>query len=238
VKVSSFVASLSLGIGIRLASAGIVAAGTPGPVFDPHNFSGHPIDNVWFPLTPGTRLIYKGDDQGARGTDEFHITQRTRTILGVSCVVIDDSVIDNGLLVEHTLDFYAQDDDGNVWYMGEKTAEYDSSGHVVSREGSWQAGVNGARAGVFMPADPHVGDSYEQEFYAGHAEDHFTITNMDASVSTPYGDFNHAMRTKEWTPLEPGIRDAKFYVRGIGEVLEKTVVGPTETFKLVQIITN
>lgn len=206
-----------------------------GPRFDPHNFSGHVIDNPWFPLKPGTTLVYKGVKDGEHGTDIVHVTRRTRVVDGVLATVVEDTTTLAGRLSEHTLDYYAQDNAGNVWYVGERTAEYDRRGNVVSREGSWLAGVDGAKAGIFMPAHPRVGDSYRQEYYPGHAEDHFRIVSLDATVTTPYATFHHAMRTREWTPLEPDVRDAKFYVRGIGEVLEKALRGPKEVFRLVQI---
>jgi hypothetical protein len=233
-----FAAKLSLALGATLALFGSQVATAATPTFDRSNFSGHAVDNPWFPLTPGTTLVYKGTKDGKQGTDIFHVTKRTRMVDGVLATVVEDTTTLNGRLSEHTLDWYAQDDDGNVWYVGERTAEYGRRGNVTSREGSWEAGVNGARPGIFMPAHPHVGDSYRQEFFPGHAEDHFKITSLDATVTVPYATFEHAMRTKEWTPLEPGVRDAKFYVKGIGEVLEKAVTGPKEVFKLVQIVRN
>lgn len=213
-----------------------VLAGSIAPVFDPSNFSGHPIDNGWFPLTPGTTLVYKGTKDGKKGTDIFHITHRTRMVAGVRAIVVEDTLVLAGRIEEHTFDWYAQDDAGNVWYLGERTATYDRRGNVVDTDGSWETGVNGAEPGIFMPADPHVGDTFRQEYLAGQAEDHFRVMNLDTSVTVPYASFDHVLRTREWTPLEPGVRDAKFYVEGIGEVEETAVLGAPETFKLVQII--
>lgn len=239
--------ALSLGASLAIlagsAPGAVLAAGTTlvastAPAFDPHNFRGDPIDNAWFPLTPGTTLVYKGIKDGKKGSDLFHVTKRTRMVGGVRCVVVEDMLVLNGRLEEHTLDYYAQDRDGNVWYMGEQTATYDRQGNVVDTEGSWETGVNGAEPGIFMPADPHVGDQFRQEYLPGHAEDHFRIMSLDTSVTVPYSSFDHVMRTREWTPLEPGTRDAKFYVKGIGEVEETAVRGPVEIFRLVQIITR
>ena len=121
-----------------------------------------------------------------------------------------------------------------MWYFGEATKTLDRHGRVKSREGSWRSGVNGARAGIFMPAKPGVGQSFTQEHYAGHAEDHFKVVGLHASVSTPYRKFrNNAVQTREWTPLEPHVRDAKWYVRGIGQVAEITLKGGNERAKLV-----
>lgn len=235
-------------IGIALILAcGLFASAVPvpttagasviAPAFDAANFAGGPIDNPWFPLTPGTTLVYKGIKDGKRATDVVHVTGRTKTIQGVACVAVEDELVfAGGWIGEKTTDWYAQDLSGTVWYFGERTAEYDRQGNVVSTEGTWLSGVDGAKAGIFMPADPQVGYTARQEYYPGHAEDHFRITSMDASVSVPYGSFQHAMRTREWTPLEPGVRDAKFYVKGIGEVLEEAVRGPLEVFRLVQVI--
>jgi len=222
--------------GAGFAAPAVAAASLASPTFDPRNFNGGPIDNPWFPLQPGTTLVYKGVKDGKSGTDIFHVRQRRHTIGGVSAVVVEDTTVLANRVSEHTFDYYAQDVRGNVWYLGERTAEFDKHGRVTSTEGSWRTGVDGAQPGIFMPADPAVGESFRQEFYPGHAEDHFAITNMDASVSVPYRAFDHAMRTREWTPLEPGTRDAKFYVKGLGEVSEEAVLGPTEVFRLVQVI--
>jgi hypothetical protein len=142
----------------------------------------------------------------------------------------------DGRLAERTTDWYAQDDRGNVWYFGESTAELDANGKVVSREGSWRAGVKGAKAGIFMPAKPRVGRTYQQEFFKGHAEDRFTITSRRAKVVTPYATTARALRTKEFTPLEPGVLGAKYYVFGIGQVAEQSITGSPERLVLTEVI--
>jgi len=223
---------------LLLAMPTVASAGSAGWTFDPTNFSGHAVDNPWFPLTPGTTLVYKGTKDGKSGTDIFHVTHRTRLVAGVRATVVEDTTTLNGRISEHTFDWYAQDDHGNVWYVGERTAEYSRDGKVTSTEGSWEAGVNGAQPGIFMPAHPHVGDTFRQEFLAGEAEDHFRIMTLDGSRTVPYGSFDGVMRTREWTPLEPGVRDAKYYVKGIGEIEETAVRGPVERFRLVQVITE
>jgi hypothetical protein len=119
--------------------------------------------------------------------------------------------------------------------MGEETAELDKRGRVTTTEGSWQAGVDGAKAGIYIPAQPKVGESFSQEFYKGHAEDHFRVLSLAASVSTPYATSRHALLTEEWTPLEPGAIDHKLYVRGIGTVKEQTVKGGRELAVLVGV---
>src|SRR5207248_3416509 len=137
------------------------------------------------------------------------------------CVVVQDRLFLAGRLEERTTDWYTQDRQGNVWYFGESTAELDRRGRVTSTEGSWQAGRSGAVPGIYMPANPHVRQSGRQEFYKGHAEDHFRVLDLHASVRVPYVSSRAALLTEEWTPLEPGVLDHKLYVRGIGNVLEQ-----------------
>ena len=193
------------------------------------------VDNQWFPLTPGTTYVYRGSDRGQPSRDVVTVTHRTKIVAGVPCAVIEDRLYVSGRLAERTTDWYSQDKQGNVWYFGEATANLDESGHVTSTEGSWEAGRDGARAGIFMPARPKVGQSFRQEFYKGHAEDHFRVVDLQASVRTPYVSSTRALLTKEWTPLEPGVVDHKLYVHGIGTVLEQTIKGGSELNKLVSV---
>jgi hypothetical protein len=196
---------------------------------------GPKVDNPWFPLTPGTTLVYDGIKDGKRTHDRFRITHRTKVIDGARCVVIDDRVYEDGHLAERTTDYYAQARGGAVWYFGEDTAELDAAGHVVSRAGSWHSGRKGARAGIFMPAHPRVGEHHFQEHDPGNAQDEFRVLTRNARITVPYGSFTHALRTREWTALEPGVVDSKVYVRGIGQVYEGSVKGPKERSKLVAI---
>jgi hypothetical protein len=193
------------------------------------------VDNPWFPLTPGTTFVYRGVNDGRAARDVVKVLHTTKTIQGVRCTSVSDRLYLAGRLEERTIDWYAQDRRGNVWYFGEATAELDRSGHVTSTEGSWLAGRNGARAGIYMPARPHVGQTGRQEYYKGHAEDHFAVVSVRARVSVPYVSSTRAVLTKEWTPLEPGTLDHKYYVRGIGTVKEVTVKGPLERDVLVSV---
>ena len=160
---------------------------------------------------------------------------RTKVVGGVRCVVVDDRGYENGRLAERTSDYYSEDSHGNVWYFGEDTAELDAHGHVTSTEGTWHTGVDGARAGLFMPAHPRLGEQHRQEYYRGHAEDQFRVVSLRAPVTVPYRSFAGALRTREWTRLEPGVLDGKWYVRGIGEVAERSLHGPQETAELVSL---
>ena len=194
------------------------------------------VDNPWFPLKPGTTFVYTGGKDGRQGRDVVTVTSRTKRIRGVDCTEVDDRLYLAGKLAERTTDWYAQDARGNVWYFGEATAELNAAGRVTSREGSWLAGVDGARAGIFMPAHPEVGASFRQEYYQGHAEDHFTVLSVSASVVVPYTASAHALRTKEWTPLEPDTIDHKLYIRGVGLAKEETIKGGDELWQLDDVL--
>jgi len=197
-------------------------------------FSAH-VDNPWFPLRPGTVYVYRGTKDGKPARDVMTVTHRVRTITGAPCVSVADRLYLNGKLEERTTDWYSQDAKGNVWYFGEATAELDEHGHVKNTSGSWQAGVNGAKAGVFMFAHPRVGQAARQEYLRGEAEDHFRVLSLHASARVPFVSSRNALLTKEWTPLEPDTIDHKLYVRGIGEVLEQTVRGGNERAELVSV---
>jgi hypothetical protein len=204
------------------------------PAIDPANFVST-IDNPYFSLIPGTTFVYEGIKDGERQRDEVKVSTETKTVLGVTCVVVNDVASHNGTPLEVTEDWYAQDKEGNVWYFGEDTKELDEQGNVVSTEGTWQGGVDGAEPGIFMPAHPQVTDSFRQEFYKGHAEDMFWVISMDGKVEVPYGSFDGALLTLEWTPLDPKIIDQKYYVSGLGLVLEASATGPNERFQLVSV---
>jgi hypothetical protein len=205
------------------------------PVIDPANFVAK-IDNPYFPLVPGTTFIFEGQTSEGLSRDEFAVTNNTRVIDGVTCVEVHDSVFTNGELTEDTLDWFAQDKDGNVWYFGENTAELED-GLLSTIEGSFMGGVNGDKPGIVMKAHPAVGDFYRQEFSLGNAEDEAGTLGLNASVTVPYGSFQHCLRSQETTPLEPDLREDKFYAPGVGNVL--TVDEDTgERCELVQIITE
>jgi hypothetical protein len=186
-------------------------------------------------LKPGTQFVYRGVKDGKRSRDVVTVTRRTKTIQGAPCTVVHDFLYLRGRLEERTTDWYAQDRAGNVWYFGERTAELDRHGRVRSRAGSWQAGVHGAKAGIYMPAHPRVGQTGRQEYLRGQAEDHYRVKSLSARVSTPAASSRHALLTEEWTPLEPGVLDHKYYVRGIGTVHEQTVKGGDERNTLVSV---
>jgi hypothetical protein len=177
------------------------------------------IDNPWWPMTPGSRWVYREGDQRV----EVTVMRDTKAILGIEARVVHDVVTEDGEVVEDTFDWYAQDDEGNVWYLGEDTKEYD--GGEVSTEGSWEAGVDGAQPGILLPADPKVGLAYRQEHYAGHAEDQAEVIGLEESATVPYGSFTGLLMTEDTTPLDPGLVERKLYARDVGPVLALTVKG-------------
>lgn len=231
---SRFAALLGAAALIAISGISVIPKSTAAPTHPPGptGFATR-VDNPWFPLRPGTTYIYRGVKDGRPSRDIFAVTATTKTIQGVPCTVVNDRLYLRGQLHERTEDWYAQDNAGNVWYFGEATAELSSNGSVVSTEGSWQSGIHGARAGIFMPAHPHPGQTEQQEHYKGHAEDHFRVLTLSAAVDTPAVSSRRALLTREWTPLEPGVVDHKLYVKGIGTVLEQTVKGGDERNVLV-----
>jgi hypothetical protein len=205
------------------------------PVIDPSTFTSN-VDNPWFPLTVGTMLVYAGTKDGKDALDLFATTARTRVIDGVETRVVEDRLFLGGRLEERTSDYYAQDACGNVWYFGEDTAVLDRHGRVVDRSGSFHAGVDGAQPGVFMQAQPELHRRFRQEWLKGQAEDAFNTVDLSTSVSVPYGSFRGALRTEERTALEPKVLDNKYYVQGVGEVVEKSIKGPREILRLVDVV--
>ena len=213
-----------------------VANLTPAPI-DPADFSAT-VDNPWFPLVPGTTFTYKGSSDGGPSKDVFEVTHETAVIDGVPVTVVHDTVYEGGRKVEETTDWYTQDRDGNVWYFGEDTRTFDEQGNVESTEGTWQAGVDGAQPGIFMPAAPAIGQSFQQESSPGHAEDWFVTILTGQRARVPYGSYPDAMVTLEWTPLEPDVLSEKVYAMGVGLISESDVKGGKDRFELVSIATE
>jgi hypothetical protein len=192
------------------------------------------IDNPWWPMKVGSRWVYRETDQeGSVQRDVVTVTDKTKRIAnGVEARVVHDVASEDGEPIEITDDWYAQDADGNVWYLGEDTAEYEN-GKVKSRAGSFEAGVDGAQAGVIMPADPQVGQSYRQEYYKGHAEDAGKNLSLDEQVEVPAGHFTGVLETAESNPLEPKVDEHKFFAKGVGPVLALTLSGGSDREELL-----
>lgn len=195
------------------------------------------IDNRYMPLVPGTTFIYEGKEDKKSTHEEFTVTNETKTIQGVQTRVVHDVVWTNGKITEDTFDWFAQDDAGNVWYFGEDSREI-KNGKIVSREGSWQAGVDGARPGIVMEANPQAGDKYQQENAPGIAEDQAVVVKINASICVEYGCFTHVLVTKETSPLDPGVVEKKYYAPGVGQIKSLVTQGGDEVSELVSIETQ
>jgi hypothetical protein len=227
------------GVVVVAAVAIVVVSVTKGrdkayrPVVDPARFSAT-ITNPYLPLKPGTRWTYQGSADGQPSQKVVEVTTETQQILGVGCVTVRDTMSANGTVVEDTVDWYAQDSDGTVWYFGEDTKEYEN-GTVVSTKGTWKAGVDGAQPGIAMKANPAVGDRYRQEYYPGEAEDWGEVLALDEHVAVPAGSFDHALKTRETTPLEHDLVEEKYYATGVGFVHASDVRGGQDRIDLVEV---
>jgi hypothetical protein len=203
------------------------------PAIDAKNFVST-IDNPYWPLKPGTGFHFQGFKGTAEQKDDEIVTHQTKRILGIDAVAVRDTVSQHGHRIERTLDYYAQDKQGNVWYMGEDSFEL-QHGHFVKASDSWLSGVNGAQPGIIMPADPKKGDRYRQEYYPpGEALDEAHVLGVRGPFTVPYGSFKHALVTSEFSPLEPQTEE-KVYVAGLGEIEEHVVKGGHEGFRLVRV---
>jgi hypothetical protein len=196
---------------------------------DPATFATK-VDNPWFPLVPGTTLTYQGTKDGKKAVDTVVVTALTKVVAGVKCVVVEDSLSLAGVPAEHLLGYYAQDSQGNVWYFGEDTQELEN-GQVVGTEGSWRAGVDKAPPALFLEASPAVGDTFAHDY----TQNDFAVSSLADHVSVPFGSFDDALVTREWSPLEPSVEVRKYYVRGVGLVRDVAVKGPVEELFLVSV---
>ena len=235
-----------LGVAVMLLIGGLhggistAAAACPRPLpqgsdpvtLDPADFVAK-IDNPYLPMARGARWVYRETDpKGSSQKVTVTVTTHTKQILGIDATVVHDVVTEKGQLIENTYDWYAQDNCGSVWYLGENTKEYEN-GKVVSTAGSWEAGVDGAQPGVVMPADRQVGLSYRQEYYAGEAEDAAEILSVVEQAQVPFGHFRDVVLTKETTPLHRRVLEYKLYAQGVGVVLALSVSGGSDREELL-----
>ncbi len=230
--------ALAIGCSVFALAAGMTACGdddsdgeaslptgSEPAELDPADFTTE-IDNPYWPMTPGSTWVYRESDPEGELRVEVTVTRETKMIAnGVEARVVHDVVTQNGEPVEITDDWYAQDADGNVWYLGEETAEYED-GKVVSREGSFEAGVDGAEAGVIMPAEPKPGVEYRQEYLEGEAEDFARVLGFAERVAVPFGRFENPLQTQDVNPLgEPIQVENKFFAEGVGPILTIDLTG-------------
>jgi hypothetical protein len=222
VCVLASIAALLVVAGCGSDDSAVLPTGSETVALDPAEFS-TTIDNPYWPMRPGSRWVYRETDgEGGEFRVTVTVTDRTKEIDGIEARVVHDVVTEDGRVKEDTFDWYAQDEDGNIWYLGEATKEF-ADGKVVSTEGSWEHGVDGAQAGILLPADPEVGMAYRQEYYEREAEDAGEVLSLDAQVRVPYGSFGDVLKTKDTTPLEPDVLEHKFYARDVGPVLAVSV---------------
>ena len=213
------------------------ATGPPSqyePVLDPAHFVGV-IDNPYYPLPVGQTLVYRGVKDGQTQIDRVTVLSKTRVVEGITATVVRDVAKHGNRLLEKTFDWFAQDDQGTVWYLGENTKAYGRNGNIDT-SGSWESDVNDAEPGGIMEPDPQVPDAYRQEYLAGEAEDTAWIVDRGGTVTVPYGTLHRALTSLEFARIEPGVIDQKIYAPGIGIVQEVSRDGEHETALLVRVI--
>jgi hypothetical protein len=216
--------------GARLAPT----QGRYSPAIDPGQFGG-PIDNPYLPLRPGTSFRYQGvgDDGRTREVNTVAVTHSSKRIMGIDATVVLDQVFSGGKPEERTLDWYAQDRHGNVWYLGEDTRNYED-GHWVRDEGSWQAGVGNGKPGIIMLAKPNAGEAYRQEYSPGHALDQARVLGQGGPVAVPYRHFRQTLATREYSSIDHQFA-RKYYARGVGLIKEQALTASKERSELVAV---
>ena len=202
---------------------------------DPAEFTTE-IDHPYWPMKPGTRWTYREvDEEGAIKEVVVLVTTQTKKVAnGITARVVRDTVRVDGSIIEDTFDWYAQDNRGNLWYLGEDTAEFEN-GKLTTRDGSFEAGVDGALAGVMIPADPAPGMRYRQEYYAGEAEDNGEVLSTAEMAEVPAGLYRNALLTKDTITIEPDVQEYKLYAKGVGPVLVLGVSGGSGREELVKV---
>ena len=226
---------LVLGVAASPATAATPLPQGSEPVqLDPAKFSTR-VDNPYFPLIPGDRYVYRETDGEDKQRVVVSVSERTRLIAnGITARVVHDRVTEHGKVVEDTFDWYAQDSEGNVWYLGEDTVEC-RKGRIENHSGSFEAGVDGAQPGVIMAADPVPGLEYRQEYYAGEAEDRAQVLSLNEQAEAPFGFFTGVLLTKDLVPLEPRVSEYKLYAPGVGLVVAVQTSGGEGREELLRI---
>jgi hypothetical protein len=228
----ALIAIVVVATGCGGGSSSALPTGSEPVTLDPADFTTE-ITNEYWPMAPGDRWVYRETDgQGGEQRVEVTVTDMEKTVMGIEALVVRDVVSEDGQLVEDTFDWYAQDADGNIWYLGEDTKEFEN-GKVKTTAGSWEHGVDGAQAGIIVPASPEPGLEYRQEYYAGEAEDTATVLSVDEWVEVPSGAYRDVLMTKDYTPLDPEILEHKFYAKGVGPVLVLAVSGGSDREELL-----
>ena len=203
------------------------------PAIDPSKFVAK-VNNPYYSLKPGKSYTFQSKTQEGTEKNIVTVTNRTNEILGIKAIEVWDRVWLNNELIEETLDWYAQDKEGNVWYFGEDSKKYEN-GKIVSTKGSWTGGIDGAKPGIIMEAHPKVGDEYRQEYYKGEAEDMADVVALGQRVSVPYGTFKDCLKTRDWSRVESSLNEYKYYCPGIGGFVLEVVVDSGERVELIKV---
>ncbi len=203
------------------------------PILTQSNFVSE-INNPYYTLTPGITFTYISKTDEGTEKNIVVVTDQKKEILGIKTTVLWDRVWLNDELIEETYDWYAQDKEGNVWYLGEYSKEYEN-GKVVSTAGSWEADVDGAKPGIIMEAHPQAGDSYRQEYYKGEAEDMADVVALGETVTVPYGTFKNCLKTRDWSKIDPNLNEYKYYCLDVGNVVLEVVVDSGERVELMNV---
>src|SRR5215471_13464667 len=201
------------GGGSKSSDPASLPQGTKSVRLDPADFTTN-IDNPYWPMRPGSHWVYREVENGEAQRVDVTVTNRTKVLGGIEARVVHDRVSRNGVTLENTYDWYAQDAHGNLWYFGEDTGEYEN-GKLKTKEGSFAYGVHGAQPGVVVPANPKPGMSYREEYYAGHAEDGAEVLSTHSQVQVPYGRFQNAVLTRNFSTIEPTVEEMKLYAKGV-----------------------
>ena len=204
------------------------------PEINPDEFTSS-VTNKYFTLTQGKKMIYESKTEDGVERVEVYVTNEKKLVMGVETTVVWDRQFLNGELIEDTKDWYAQDQEGNVWYFGEDSKSIINN-QVVSTKGSWEAGIDNAKPGIIMKANPQVGDSYRQEYYKGEAEDKADVLALNEKVSVLFGEFNDCIKTLDYTPLEPDVKENKYYCAEISNLVLEIDKG--ERVELISIEQN
>jgi len=211
------------GGGSKSSGSASLPQGTKPSKLDPSKFTTE-IDNPYWPMRPGSHWVYREVEGGETQRVDVTVMDKTKVLAGITARVVHDQVTRKGQVIEDTFDWYAQDSDGNLWYLGEDTKELEN-GKLKSTEGSWATGVDGAEPGVVVPARPKQGLTYREEYYAGHAEDGAEVLSVNSQVQVPFGRYRNAVLTRNFSSIEPTVEEMKLYAKGVGPVMELLVSG-------------
>ena len=192
------------------------------------------IDNAYFPLVPGSTALFSGTRDTSKLIEQVSVTKKTRKILNVTCIEVDSSLTVDDKLAEKTIDWYAQDKQGNVWFFGASVTQYSPAGKVTGTAGTWLAGSNGALPGIIMQAKPDTSLTYRQDYSKGHAEDMAQVLSLNESVTGTSASYTNALQIKEWSPLQPKVVVNKWYAKGVGLIMSKVVEGGNQELQLTE----